>query len=788
MMEKIAVNGLKLDLHIHSAVSSSKDGSKVKNNTLDNVPLLVQKLNEQGVNVCSIIDHDTFSYDMYLALKQAENADNSIQKVLPGVEFSVCFSSNGSERVIHVVAIFSDEDETKVRSIENLLKTTPPNYLHAYKEEDFLELLREIDINTILIAHQKNTLTSKQARKNDANILGNKKFLEFVYTDYFEAFEFKNRHNEVLNKNFLIQNKLDDKIRFVTGTDCHDWSVYPSETPDEIIESFPYTYVKCLPTFRGLVMAMTDHTRMKVVDSFFTATRYTLPSINFTNGDSNFEIPLSKGINVIIGDNSVGKSLLLHALTGYIKPKSLLPTSVVTGYKKYLKEHKLSIPKQITEDHIFCFDMQGEVRIKFEENKLNRTEFLEKYFPASIESTAYKALVESEISRMIDYLSQKFEFASKVKKLGQFKIEINEENAESLTFVNNIGYGKQKSTPFSDIVLQIENIITQLGNIIKMNLDTEDVDSIQSTIETFSKMKEKYDTKARLIENENSRMEVVSGVIRKKTTQHKKSISDTQKRRSAFAENTAELKNQVVELVTASRSIHPYTPFIAQTQIRANTNRVCDYEFVSKLQIDEINTEYFLSLISRTLKSGKKIDWETITEKRLQDMMLKYDDTPVLQFFNNALHMLLEEDLRPKNSIIYQGMDKYAELSSGLDAKIYFDLLSYETLQDGIYIIDQPEDNISQSAIRNYLLDRFKTMGENRQVIMVTHNPQFIVNLDIDNLIFLSQKDGKITVQSGALEYNCPEYNILDIVAQNIDGGLDSIKKRWKRYEKTSDL
>ena len=169
-------------------------------------------------------------------------------------------------------------------------------------------------------------------------------------------------------------------------------------------------------------------------------------------------------------------------------------------------------------------------------------------------------------------------------------------------------------------------------------------------------------------------------------------------------------------------------------------------------------------------------------------MLLKYDDTPVLQFLNNALHVLIEEDLRPKNSIIYQGMDKYAELSSGLDAKIYFDLLSYETLQDGIYIIDQPEDNISQSAIRNYLLDRFKTMGENRQVIMVSHNPQFIVNLDVDNLIFLSKRAGRLEVQSGALEYTCPDYSVLDIVAQNIDGGLDSIKKRWKRYEKTSDL
>lgn len=161
---------------------------------------------------------------------------------------------------------------------------------------------------------------------------------------------------------------------------------------------------------------------------------------------------------------------------------------------------------------------------------------------------------------------------------------------------------------------------------------------------------------------------------------------------------------------------------------------------ISKLEIEEINTQYFLSLVSRTLKAGKTINWMTITESELQDALLKYDNTPVLQFFSNALHTLIEADLRPKNSIIYQGMDKYAEMSSGLDAKIYFDLLSYEMQQDGIYIIDQPEDNISQNAIREYLLDRFKTMGENRQVIMVTHNPQFIVNLDVDNLIFLSKK------------------------------------------------
>ena len=91
----------------------------------------------------------------------------------------------------------------------------------------------------------------------------------------------------------------------------------------------------------------------------------------------------------------------------------------------------------------------------------------------------------------------------------------------------------------------------------------------------------------------------------------------------------------------------------------------------------------------------------------------------------------MNQDFSAKYSIISQGTDKYAEMSSGLDSKIYFDLLCSETHHDGVYLIDQPEDNISQKAIKDYLLDRFKNMGEVRQVIMVTHNPQFIVNLDV---------------------------------------------------------
>lgn len=208
--------------------------------------------------------------------------------------------------------------------------------------------------------------------------------------------------------------------------------------------------------------------------------------------------------------------------------------------------------------------------------------------------------------------------------------------------------------------------------------------------------------------------ETIAKIIKRISAKHSRNISSTQKARSNFTENTIETKNQIVEVIKANRALTVYSPNLPTTDIRAKSNQVYDYEFISKLNIEQISNEYFLSVVQRVIKSGSQIDWDTITEAQLKNMLLKYDDTPVLQFFRDALSDVIEEDLRPKNAIIYQGMDKYTEMSAGLDAKIYFDLLSYETQQDGIYIIDQPEDNISQAAIRDYLLDRFKTMGENR--------------------------------------------------------------------------
>ena len=154
-----------------------------------------------------------------------------------------------------------------------------------------------------------------------------------------------------------------------------------------------------------------------------------------------------------------------------------------------------------------------------------------------------------------------------------------------------------------------------------------------------------------------------------------------------------------------------------------------------------------------------------------------------LEAFKSRVIAKLDADFRPIKAITENGKDVYTDLSAGFNSRIYFKLLSGEEKNKGIYIIDQPEDHISQKAIQEDVLEQFRNMAKRRQIIMVTHNPQFIVNLDVDNVIFIS-KDTEIKIQSGALEYEDDKYSILKIVADNIDGGINTIQQRVKRYEK----
>lgn len=789
-MDKIVTTGMKMDLHIHSCYSERKDGSKVKENTIENLPILVKKLNENKVNICAITDHDTFNYELYERLKEEELNGGSIKKVLPGVEFSVKFlTSDKIIKEVHVVAVFSDSNLDKIKNIEVILNNTKPED-SAYSEECFLNILREIDIDTILIAHQKNYVYSKNAKSNDKNVfsLGEKKFLELIHTDYFEALEFKNRKNEIFNKQHLLDHKLEENIRYITGTDCHEWSAYPLEDSKDRKKpyEFPFTFAKCLPTFKGVVMAITDYNRLSMVNSFFNVSNNDIECIKLKYKDDEKEIPLSKGINVIIGDNSIGKSMLLHAMTDFTMTEDKLKK----GYKNYLKELDMSVKTKIKNDKLFIFDIQGGVRSKFEGENLKFDKLLGEYFPPKVESISYKNIVLNEVDKMLTYLENKFKLDEQFNNLPKFKINEDDSNADSLSFFDNLSETKVSTENISNVINRLNNSIIEITELLKLDIKIKDRKYLIDVLKAFTEMKGQYVNDKQIISLENTKIERVTKIIKDIDQLHSKTISDAQKKRSEFGTKTDDVIKDFINLTVKKYNLPIYQPYIEKKEIEPESRLINNYEFISKLNVDCIDTNYFESLVSEVLKKGKVINWENITEKGLKDIcnFNKVDESiPILESIRKILEEKISKDFKERRAIVIDGNDKFKELSSGMNAQIYFDLVAYENKKNGIYIIDQPEDNISQGAIKT-LLTRFKTMAVYRQIIIVTHNPQFIVNLDIDNLIFLSKDDTSLKIQSGSLEYECEEYKILDIVANNIDGGLDTIKKRWKRYEKNVEI
>lgn len=788
MAEKIVKQALKVDFHIHSHASAYKDKDKVKNGTLENIPILVKKLIENDVNMVSITDHDNFDYDIYKKLKVEESQSNCIKKVIPGVEFTVKIENS----IIHIVTLFDDEDDNKIKNIKQYIYNQKPLYdsNNCFSEEKFLEILRNIDTNVVLIAHQKESLSSKQPRKNDVNTLNKDKFDELIFIEYFEALEFKNKRNEIFNRNFLNSKEKLKNINFVTGSDCHNWEDYPEENSDG---NFAFSYFKCLPTFRGIMMAITDPRRIKIGVSSFFSKNNSIDKINLKIEDEDSEIELSEGINAIIGDNSIGKSLLLHKMTEYreISDKK----SLISSYENYLQENKLEINTIIPENKIRHFDKQGNIRDIFINNKTKAKDFLSDYYPLEPNYDNIKSLITEKINQFIKYLKKKKDVLNEEKNLCDIEIQFFEDEATSLQ-INNVDIDlKDEEEKYRNLLSEIEIIISKNINLLKNSLITEDEKKMIGNYNNFlNEMHKKYDKSKKEIIIETSKINIINDNLTKLTESLQETKTELQKVRERYNNQFSQLSTTISKLIKLNYQNEKYSTVIDEKELSPNINIVGDYRFVCKASILKVDSEYLKGILLFPLKSTyqKNIqNFNDINPIEFENNIKNSDDeTDKLTFYKSKVLEKIEKDFKIKPIINNKSdVNITKELSSGADSKIYFDLLSKDKVKQGIYIIDQPEDDVSQPSIKQKLLDTFKQISYNRQVIMITHNPQFIVNLDVDNIIFIMKdENNKIKIYNGALEYKDPSTDILKIVADNIEGGIDSIRERYKKYEKNNQI
>lgn len=96
-------------------------------------------------------------------------------------------------------------------------------------------------------------------------------------------------------------------------------------------------------------------------------------------------------------------------------------------------------------------------------------------------------------------------------------------------------------------------------------------------------------------------------------------------------------------------------------------------------------------------------------------------------------------------------------------------------------IIDQPEHNLDNETVFNYLVPCFKRARERRQVIVVTHNPNLAVVADAEQIIvadFDRANNSTLTYSSGAVENPAIAKRVVDI----LEGTMPAFRNRDERY------
>ena len=796
-MERIVTKPTKIDLHIHSAasvVTKDKGKKELSDCDKDHVNVLLRGLEAHGINMCAITDHDCFDKDLYFALKEREG-DGCLNKVLPGIEFSVSIRADGKKpTVVHIVAIFDDRHPDLIDGIADVVcdENGKPRYDDlnngAFTEDGFAKVLRDIGLNAVLIGHEK---SAGQEAKRDVSSLGANYASEVILTEFVDAVEIRNKRRELDIKR-LIETYPKDAVPFVVGSDCHDWATYPGREGGEI----SFSSLKCLPTFEGLLMAVTDPSRIKVGDcSFFSASSSKLDSLKLSVNGKNFDIPFSPGINAIIGDNSIGKSMMIHRLTNC---RHVDGHKLADGYEAYCAKEGISVDTILPIADEFKFDDQDSVRKTLEElhSGQGQNDYFGKYFQSHVDVDSIKDSLKRFFDECVVALESKARFNDTRRRLDKHEVVLRDlPKSEKLTISQY-----SKTISFKDIESLGSRLLSCRSDLVNARADhsklfkemgIEAAEAHADAIKAMDRLLKLVEKHRLIYERDDVKTRAVKGAASEERRVLSKKKTDEQKTIDDYSATLDDVSGKIANAVLlAAKRCNRKLEYAVPVDIRV-PNPMGKFIFVSEptsgstdiSYCNEVFREVFnkpkLSLLLNGIQSETELTTEEIAAAvtgEKPSMATCYDQ------IRNKLHAVVDR-VTERRKITNKSIGIDAEPSPGLYGTLYFDLLAEEDAKPGVYIIDQPEDQISQVAIKEHVLGAFKRMSANRQVLMITHNPLFVVNLDVDNVIVLARdKNGIIDVKSGALEYECDDYKVLDLVAKTVEGGADVVRKRLKRY------
>lgn len=146
----------------------------------------------------------------------------------------------------------------------------------------------------------------------------------------------------------------------------------------------------------------------------------------------------------------------------------------------------------------------------------------------------------------------------------------------------------------------------------------------------------------------------------------------------------------------------------------------------------------------------------------------------------NEIYMWLPEDLVRLE--LKTGRNKYISIDAGSAGQRTSAILTLllQMSKEPI-IIDQPEDDLDTKNITDFIVKGINEKKQSQQIIVVTHNPNIVVNTNSEQVIHMEFAGGEINAShSGALQ----DFEIRDAICDVMEGGREALESRYYRITK----
>lgn len=804
----------KWDLHIHTRASNIK----CKNDyagagdqfTKEECKEFRDSILEKKVKLIAVTDHYYFHAEQFIVIKKLFKEVQG--NALPGVELKVFYYLNENAEVeypfaedrsnlkpskpIHCILIFNDDsvsDNDKfyfdIQEVINKL----------YKDKDCVficdvtEAFLNIGYEFVLIPHfeKHNDLEKAIKDRNGATTLDKNMALKtkWLVGGFFSGLDgnvCKIKQSKIRAISYLNDNYEYDLPAILTS-DNHDYNKYIEDVSE----------YKALPSFNGLKLCFSDPAQRIREQKTDIEKKDAISCIRIRPNDSSkmkaCDIQISPYLNCIIGGRSSGKSLLTAMIGKTIgeRTNNHIDQNQRSEYEKFLDRYKtyfnnISIellrPDESLYDGKLDIFLQDSIIRRFEasDSSLLAQDFKDEFNENEFDNiNNIKEDIINDIKKFIILLDSLSTQYNSLKSMGNisskfdlplidegfvFYTDISEEKYQSLiTDARNL---KSLNESVTNASQEHKQVISKYPNINQKFKDL--LDEITAERKSITNYAKKYHT-------------FLSKIIEIK-------VSFNSQKNEAIMQydlNRKGVLNLIKEIVVYLKTYRELIDLIEKLNkvnedSKSSENIVGDYKFVVKY------TSKVTSSIILKILGGFRLS--SIVSETLMDFLKTYVVDEKKWSYNRNSELIkskIEEEINnyiKKEYQIYEGNELINEMSEGRKASVFIDILLKKDQNQYPIIIDQPEDNMDNQDISKRLVDSLRKRKNNRQIFVVTHNPNVLVNGDAENVIIANKNnDNIITYQNSAIEYN-DSFDMIKKICRLVEGGTNAFLKREKKY------